>query len=254
MDLQGLRILTTRDSMGPDHLQRMLRDAGATALAVPTIELLPPDSWEPFDQEVAQLESFDWLLFTSVNAVLQTALRLQTLGLQLPKSLKIAVVGKKTAAQVKQQGWPVDLVPQTFQAEGLIEALQAQGLSGARILFPRALVAREWLVKQLCELGAAVTLAPVYQNQPAWGSKQRLEDVLASGTFDWITFTSASTAENFKLILGGLPLQLPKIASIGQITTEAMLVLGLTPTVTADPQTLDGLLEAMVAYESRHSN
>jgi len=249
MGLQGQHILSTRDSLGPDHLQKMLSAAGAIVQAVPTIELLPPDSWAAFDEAAAQIDTFDWMLFTSVNAVLQTALRLAVLGVPLPTKLKIAVVGKKTARQVDKQGWSVDLVPKTFQAESLVESLQGQVSQGTQIFFPRALVAREWLPAQLLQFGAVVQVAPVYQNRPALGNKEALKAALATGDLDWITFTSASTVNNFKLILGELPAVLPKIASIGQITTEAIQQAGLTPTVTADPQTLDGLLQAMEDYE-----
>ena len=250
MGLHGLHILTTRDALGPDHLQQMLVALGAEVQVIPTIELLPPSSWEAFDRMAHELDQVDWLLFTSINGVIQTHRRLEELSISLPNHIQIAVVGKKTASEVQRAGWAVSLVPRDFQAEGLIQAFSQMDLKGKNIFFPRAEVAREVLPQTLQKLGAQVTVTSVYRNLPAFSNRERLATALEHQSVDWITFTSASTVQNFKQILGELPAKLPKLASIGKVTSEAMLALGLSPAVTANPQTLDGLVAAIKQYET----
>ena len=248
----GLNVLTTRETLGFDHLQALLLEQGASVTSVPTIELGPPKSWEPFDQLAANLDRFDWALFTSINAVKQTLIRLSTLGLKMPKKIKIAAVGRATAKQVQQAGWNTPLVPEDFQAEGLLYALGKLHLKDQQFFFPRAQEAREFLPQQLSALGAQVSIVPVYCNQMALNNQDRLKAAVFSAKIDWITFTSSSTANNFVALLGELPNTLPKLASIGKITSQALLDLGLRPTVTAVPQTLDGLVKAIIDYESKH--
>ena len=249
MGLKGQQVITTRQSLGPDQLTELLTSHGALVTSVPTIVLDDPPDWAPFDKGALHLSQMDWALFTSANAVWQTTKRLASLNLQWPSSLKIAAVGQKTAEAALKEGWPVEAIPKNFQAEGLLELFEALGASGQRFFFPRALEAREMLVEGLEALGAEIILAPCYQNRVALENRQALRDALKLGSMDWITFTSASTAKHLVEILGEIPQNLPKIASIGQITSTALRQLGLEPKVQADPQTLVGLVEAMENYQ-----
>jgi len=250
MGLEGRHVLTTRESLGPDQLIDLLMARGARVSTIPTISLCDPDDWTAFDLAISHMAEIDWFLFTSINAVLQTYKRMAFCGISLPPRIKIATVGKKTAESVRRLGWDVDMVPKDFQAEGLLEGLAIRGVFAKTFFFPRALEAREMLPEGLEELGASVMLVPCYQNKVAFGNKDRMVQCLTDRSPDWITFTSASTAKNFKTILGELPGKMPKIASIGKVTTQALREMGLTPEVQADPQTLDGLVEAMVEAEN----
>ena len=251
MELQGLHILTTRDSLGTDHLKGMLEAKGARVSAIPTLSLLPPDDWSSFDQAAQSLAQFDWAIFTSINAVFQTAKRLKELGLPWNPGLKIAAVGQKTALELESLGWKVSLVPKDFQAEGLLKALEATRLEGKRFFFPRAEQARELLVDGLRFLGAKVELVGVYKNEPAWENHAKLKACLEEDAPHWITFTSASTVQNFLKVLGELPDALPRLASIGKVTSMELRNKGMVATVTAEPQTLEGLVGAIIKKEER---
>lgn len=251
MELSGLHILTTRDALGPDQLGQMLTAQGARVTSIPTIELLDPEDWGPFDEGATRLGEFGWMVFTSINAVHQAKKRFDHLGqASLPEGLKLAAVGQKTGAAIEANGWPLHLIPEDFQAEGLIKAFEKQPLEGVPIFFPRAQEARETLVSALGFLGAKVHLAPVYRNEPAWGNQQALEDCLFEDPPHWITFTSASTVRNLFLIVEKVPAQLPRLASIGKVTTSELKKHGLEPAVTAHPQTLDGLVKAIIHKEN----
>lgn len=248
------KIIITRDSSQAGSLKDMLEALGAEVISIPTISISDLRDWTPFDQAAREVHSFQWVVFTSINAVVQTHKRLEKLGYQpadfpLPG---IAVVGDKTAKQAEELGWKVDFIPEKFQAEGLATGLKARGVSGQRIWFPRALVARHVLIDELVKTGAEVVVTPVYQNSVPYKNKGLLQIALDKEQADWITFTSSSTVTNLFKILECEPksISLPKIASIGTITTETLHKLSLEPAFTADPQNLDGLCQGIVDYET----
>ncbi|MCP4749672.1 MAG: uroporphyrinogen-III synthase [Proteobacteria bacterium] len=251
--LTGKRILITRDASQSGSLSEKLTDLGAEVISISTISIADPPKWCPFDEAARQLPKFDWILFSSVNAVIRTNGRLLELSLDLKSypDLKIAAVGSQTAKVAEENGWRVDLIPARFQAEGLLQALLSIGVSENEIWLPRALKAREHLPDELRKAGANVMVTPVYQNTVPYENGDRLNQTLARGDIDWITFTSSSTAANFFKILGRdlSQEQLPKLASIGTLTTRTLNDLSLEPQFTADPQNLDGLCRGILKWE-----
>ena len=252
--LSGKTVLITRDASQAGSLKEMLEFFGARVISVPTISISDPLDWGPFDRVLGALDSFDWVVFTSINAVSQTKKRLLTLGHspELISTLKVAAVGEQTAQQAEATGWDVDFVPDKFQAESLAAGLIERGVSGKKIWFPRAKVARHVLIDELEKTGAQVCVTPVYQNSIPLENRELLQNTLDRESIDWITFTSSSTVSNFFTILDRDPTQvsLPKLASIGSITTETLLQASFEPEFTADPQNLAGLCQGIVAYES----
>ena len=244
--LTGRTIIITRDSLQAGNLRDMLETLGATVTSIPTISISDPPDWLPFDSAVEQIETFHWVVFTSINAVSQTRKRLEQLGqtVQSFRVPRIAAVGDKTAQQVAELGWQVEFIPEQFQAEGLAAGLVDRGVSHQKIWFPRAMVARHVLIDELVKTGAEVVVTPVYQNTIPWQNKTRLQATLDNDHLDWITFTSSSTVINFFKILDREPasVTMPKIASIGSITTKTLLELSLKPEFTADPQNLEGFV------------
>lgn len=251
--LQGKTILVTRDISQAGSLKTRLQEHGAHVICIPTISLVDPPDWQPFDKTAAQLPNFNWVVFTSTNAVIQTKQRLSKLSIALNRyaDLKIAAVGNQTAEAIKSAGWQLNLLPQTFQAEGLLKKFMDVGISGQSIWLPRALKAREFLVKELQKAGAEITITPVYQNTIPYQNKGVLRDTLERENTDWITFTSSSTVTNFFKVLGKTPSQnhLPKLASIGIVTTQTLNDLQLNPQFTAIPQNLDGLIQGILDWE-----
>ncbi len=251
--LQGKNILVTRDASQAGSLKEKLVDLGAGIIVVPTIRIVDPPDWKPFDEAARCLAKTNWVVFTSVNAVNQTKNRLSGLDIDFGHfpDLKIAAVGDQTAKAIQSAGWPIHLLPDRFQAEGLLEKLLGRGISGANIWLPRALQVRPYLVSELERAGADVSPTPVYRNTVPYENRHALREAMNRGNLDWITFTSSSTAINFFKMLDRSfsQGQLPKLASIGSMTTSALKDYSLEPAFTANPQNLDGLARGMLDWE-----
>src|SRR5437762_2996062 len=144
MELIGKTVLITRAASQSAELRSRLQDLGARVIECPTIHIVPPKTWKPVDDAIRRLNSYQWLLFTSANAVEQF---MDRMGERRP-AIPIAVVGSATAARLGEWGLKPSLVPQEFRAEGLLAAFP-DILVGTRILFPRAQVAREALPDEL---------------------------------------------------------------------------------------------------------
>ena len=253
--LRGQQILVTRDASQSGSLKESLEALGAKVVVIPTIQICDPPSLRAFDQAATKLASFQWLLFTSINAVTKTKARLDKLGINLLDfdHIKIASVGNKTEAEVLAQGWPSHLTPEShYQQEGLLKALIKENVNQSRIWFPRAAKARNFLVDEVTRAGAQVELTPVYDNQMPMEQAPKLKKALLGKTLDWVTFTSSSTFENFITMIGeDFPKEaLPKLASIGVTTTKCMQHNSLPPHFTADPQNLDGLIQGLIEHSS----
>jgi uroporphyrinogen-III synthase len=253
LPLRNRRILITRTRKQASDLSAQLETLGATTILIPTIEIVPPESYAPFDDALAQLGSFDWLVFTSANAAEAFAhrrsLHLTGASAAVPK---IAVIGPATARAVEAIGLPVALLPTRYVAESLVESL-APHAQGSRILLIRAEDARDILPKDLTQAGADITIAPAYSNRIPSGSISALQSLFANSatTPDAITFTSASTARNLFALLEAGSLALPSgvtLASIGPITSEALRELGHQPTIEASEPTIPALVSALADH------
>src|SRR5262249_50232741 len=156
--LFGRRIVVTRARAQAAGFIDALAAAGADVLPCPTIEIAPPASWAPLDAALAHVESYDWIVLTSVNGVDMFFDRLRTAqrDIRALHHAKIAAVGPETAAALAARGVLVDLVPAEFRAEAVAAAMQAAGIAGQRVLLPRAAGAREVLPESLRAAGATV--------------------------------------------------------------------------------------------------
>lgn len=261
------RVLVTRTRRQASELARLIEALGATPILIPTIEIVPPETYAPLDEALAQLKSFDWLLFTSANAVDVFHQRRQLLGEQNPDAPrpdshtwastapKIAVIGPATARAVQGIGLPVDLVPPRYVAESLAEALTPEA-AGKRFLLVRAAEARDVLPETLTAAGAQVTIADAYRTQIPPSSIAELQQLFAQPDAlpDAITFTSASTARNLVALLEAASVTLPAsiaLISIGPITSQALRDLGLGPAAEATEPTLPALVEAIEDHWSK---
>ena len=163
--LFGKRVLVTRAKEQAAEFMALLAAYGAEPLEAPTISLLPPADWTPADRAIAAIDSYRWLIFTSVNGVLRFMDRLLSKGLDARTlaGRRLCCIGPRTAQALEHYGLKADMVPVEYQAEGILEALGKQQLMKARILIPRAEVARELLPDELRALGAQVDVVPVYR-------------------------------------------------------------------------------------------
>ncbi len=249
--LHSRRILITRTRHQASELAAQLEALGASPILIPTIEILPPASFAALDSALTCLGAYDWLLFTSANAVEAFHRRAQFHRLnQLPN--KIAVIGPATLSAANAIGLTVDLVPPRYVAESLAESLLPEA-PGKSFLLVRAAEARDHLPETLTAAGATVTIAEAYRNQLPPASIPALQHLFSSPENypDAITFTSASTARNLFALLEAANLTLPAniaLASIGPITSEILRDLGHPPTIEAAESTIPGLIQSLASH------
>ncbi len=240
MALTGKTILITRAASQSADLRSRLEDLGARVIECPTIHIVPPKSWKPVDEAIRRIQTYQWLLFTSSNAVEQF---MDRMGERRP-GIPIAVVGAATGAKLEEWGLKASLMPKEFRAEGLIQALP-ENLVGTRILFPRAEIARELLPDELRRRGATVDIVTVYRTVK--GFSGNIGEILESERVDCIVFTSPSTIpDGLHMLPAGTAL-----AVIGPVTREAAQILGLKPDIAPVESTIPGLVEAIRGHFER---
>jgi uroporphyrinogen III methyltransferase/synthase len=246
-------ILITRAQEQAEEFSRLLHNYGAQVIPFPTIEIAPPENWHPLDKAIEKLDSYDWLVFTSVNGVKFFIQRLKKKGVKIAVlgEQKICAIGPRTQGELEGMGLTVSLVPQEYRAEGVIEGLKTRGIKGQKILLPRAKGARKILSEALMEAGAVVDEVESYQAVKPAKSKESLTPILKKG-IDVVVFTSSSTVRNFmdlvsdRSVLNGV-----KVAVIGPITAETVRTYGLEPHITPQEYTIPALVEAIVEYFRR---
>lgn len=248
LPLFGKRIAVTRTRKQAGELIERLRALGADAFELPTIRIEPAPNKREFYELVLDAHTYDWLVFTSPNGVdaffaafYEIYKDARELG-----GVRIAAIGPATAERVRAFHLAVDLQPEKYVAEAIIDALQKETtVENLKFLLARAEGAREVLATELTRLGAIVDEAIAYRTVPetedVTGGIKRFREEGA----DIITFTSSSTAENF------LALNLPmpggiKTASVGPITSKTMKTLGLKVDTEAKTHDIPGLVEAMI--------
>jgi uroporphyrinogen-III synthase len=246
--LTNKRILITRTRHQASDLAAQLEALGATPIVIPTIEIVPPASFAALDAALTCLRTYDWLVFTSPNAVEAFHRRAQFLHLtQLPKH--IAAIGPATLNAANAICLTVDLVPPQYIAESLAQTLLPEA-AGKSFLLVRAAEARDILPETLAAAGATVTIAEAYRNQLPPDSIPALKALFAAPENypDAITFTSASTARNLCALLEAASLTLPPritLASIGPITSQTLRDLGHEPTIEAAEPTIPALIQSL---------
>ena len=255
--LEGRTIVVTRARAQAQRFVELLEAAGARVLQAPTIVIEPPASWEPLDTALAGLESFTWVIFTSVNGVAMVDRRLTARGLPWAAIARkrVAAIGPATADALAEHGVRPEVVPAEYRAEALVERLRTVVGPADRILLPRAKETRDVLVVELRRLGVAVTEVPAYQTRRIDDGVVRVREALASGAVDAVTFTSSSTARNFAEQFsedersswqGKIA-----VASIGPITAATAAEYGLPTAVMPSEYTIPALARALADYFSR---
>jgi uroporphyrinogen III methyltransferase/synthase len=250
LSLFGKRIAVTRTRKQAGEFVERLRALGADAFELPTIRIEPPRDKREFYELVADSHIYDWIIFTSPNgadaffkAFFEIYRDARDLG-----CARIAAIGPATAERVRSYHLQVDVQPEKYIAEAIIEALQREtSLENLKILLARAEGAREVLAKELTRLGAIVDEAIAYRTVPETsdltGGVRRFREEGA----DMITFTSSSTVESFLALNLPMPKDI-KMASIGPITSKTMRTLGLKVDVEAKQHDIPGLVEAIARY------
>jgi len=249
LPLFGRRILVTRAKGQAEALTGRLHALGANVIELPTIAIQPAADYGPLDCAIANLDQYDWLIFTSANGVRFFLDRLDRSPVDLRKlRARICAIGPATRQAVEELHLKVDLMGREYVAESLLAAFAAHELAGARMLLPRAAVARDLLPAELARRGARIDVVEAYRTViPPEAAARACEIFHGAGRPDWITFTSSSTVRNLIQLVSPRDLDGVKVASIGPVTSATARELGLEVTVEAASYTIDGLVEAMLA-------
>jgi len=258
--LAGLRIVVGRARHQASALSSGLRKLGAEVVEIPFIEIRKPRSYKPLDSALKNLEDYDWLVLTSVNGVdaLWERLRKLRLTKKQLKHLKVAAIGPATKKAIEKRGVKVNVVPEEYVAESVVESLRDQ-VAGKRVLLARAKVARDVIPRELRGLGAVVDVVEAYETVVPESSRTRLRTNLkdAKRRPHVITFTSSSTVRNFVALMGrdmsrGRPhprkssaFDGVRFASIGPVTSSTLRELGLPVNIEATEYTIPGLIKAL---------
>jgi len=256
--LFGRRVLVTRPREQAGELVDRLAALGANTVEAPVIRIAPPEDREPLLQAAAAPDAFDWIIFTSVNAIeaFMKALYEGDRDIRMLKGPRLCTVGPGTAEKLAEYGIKVDLVPDEFRAEGVVRAMAHAGaLEGMRVLLPRADIGREVIAEELRRAGAAVTDVVAYRTVAEDSLPDNDPDVyglLLEGRIDVVTFTSASAVRSFARICGTDQaadlLKNTVVAVIGPSTAEAARQLGLPVTIQPSSYTIAALVDAIGAY------
>jgi uroporphyrinogen-III synthase len=249
--LTAVRVIVTRPAAQAAELMDKLRAVGAVPVAAPAIEILPAEDDAPLHEAVQQLASYAWLVFTSANAVTQTAQALTALGRPLPADVRVAAVGSGTANACASHGLSVHFSPSAALGETLGRELP--GVEGTRVLWPRGSLAPDTLADMLRERGATVD-APIAYRTVTNLDLLGIVDAMRDRRVDAVTFTSPSTVRHFVdgLAAAGVRMQRlpeherPRVVCIGPVSAAAARECGLTVDAIADPHDDSGLVAALV--------
>ncbi|MDI6891004.1 MAG: uroporphyrinogen-III C-methyltransferase [Thermodesulfovibrionales bacterium] len=253
----GYRILVTKEH--PEGSER-LEELGAEIIEFPTVEIVPPESYDELDKSIDKIATYDWLIFTSRNGVKYFLKRFfeKDRDIRDLKGIRICAIGSKTANEIKRYGLKTDLIPDEFHAEGLIKVFSQQSafgsLKGIKFLLPRAEKAREVFPEKIRELGGEIDVPVTYRTTKPESRGKRLKRFLKEGRISIATFTSAATFNNFVEIMGEKADELLKgvaIAVIGPVTARAVENAGLKVDIMPREATIEALVEEIIKWATK---
>lgn len=252
--LAGKRIVVTRTREQSEHLCRELDARGATVRIIPMISFAAAEDPAPLDAALCNLAQFDWLLLTSQNVVRALVQGCRSLGLAFPPpsgSMRIAAVGKGTAAAAEQAGWQITYISKRQQGLALADELAPQ-LAGRSVFLPRSALANPDLPGALRRYGARVTDVVAYRNLRPTPTGEGGFAEIARGDVDAILLFSPSAVRHLAICIGADRLrelqQRVTCAAIGPVTAGALREAGIERIVISREPTVSGILEALVEH------
>ncbi len=252
--LFGKTIVVTRARAQASELVANLTDLGAQCLEIPTIKIQPPEDNAPLRKALEQIHTYDWVVLTSVNGVKFFFDTLFAMGRDVRAlgHVKFACIGPVTRDRLRDFGITADILPETFQAESVVQAFSQVEMSGKNVLLPRASKARTILPQELTKMGAKVHEVFSYETVLDDSEKDTLIQSLEEKQIHAVTFTSSSTVSNFMSLLEGKDIAglLKDVAliSIGPITSDTIRSFGLAPAMEAEPFTIKGLVDTLIRW------
>ena len=258
LPLAGRKVIVTRSPKQSSEMVRFLEKLGAEVIACPTIEIKPPASWEQLDRALVHLSWFDWLAFTSANAVEFFLRRLDELGHGRAELMphRVCAVGRKTAEKLKSENITVDVMPERFTAEALVEDFikrfgVSQRLRGSRMLLPASKTTRDVIRPAMEKIGVYVEVVEAYQTVLPPSTGKEVLKLIREANADYIVFTSPSTVANLAAILETdhlTPLLAnTRVACIGPVTTDSARSYGLEVHIQPKEHTAEAIVRALAA-------
>ena len=252
--LQGRGIVVTRPREQADALVTQLQAQGARAILFPAVQIEAPQNWQSLDDALHQLSTYEWMIFTSRNAVAFALSRLQSRHLSWPAGPRIAAVGRETAKALGEFGLRADLVPPKFSSEGLLDSTELTVVQGRRIALFVGDQGRELLEKTLTGRGAVIDKILCYRRSIPGANPTPLLHAWARGEIDAVTVTSPEIFNNFYQMVGGLGqrwLKNTPIITISPLTAEAVTAVGLPAPWVAPEASTAGMMAALEAWAHR---
>lgn len=246
--LTGIRVVVTRAAHQAEGLSAAFAAAGATVEALPLLEICPPADPRPLERAAAELSLYDWLVFTSTNAV---DAFLPLTGGALPPRLQVAAVGAATAEALRNEGIEVHLQAAggRADAEGLLAELAPRVARQRRVLLPQAADARPTLVEGLAAAGADPVAVVAYDKRLPPAARDRVRELFGTSPLGWVTFTSPRIVRHFAELLGeDWERRRPELraASIGRVTTAELRRQGVEPAAEAVAPADETMVEAVI--------
>jgi uroporphyrinogen-III synthase len=241
--LAGVRIVVTRAAHQAEELARPLSALGAEVVLLPLIGIAPPADPKALRQAARHANDYDWIIFTSANAI-------HAFAAELPYPVptctaRIATVGAATRTAAEERGFTVELTPETYVAEALVGAFRSEDLSGKRILIPSAAVTRDVVATELRARGVRVDVVEAYRNVLPPEAATGAAEIFREPYPDWVTFASSSAVDNLLCLIERDNLRNVKIASIGPITSKTVRQYGLEVAAEAREHSIEGLVAAI---------
>jgi uroporphyrinogen-III synthase len=255
--LKNKTIVLTRTIEQSKESASIFSELGADVIVFPTLEIVPPNSWDNFDEAMLSSHKIDFIVFTSAHAVTMFSKRCIELNKQFDfETVKVVAVGNKTKSVCEENHIRVDIVPKKFSGEGVVEDLSKYDLKDKIVFIPRSAIGREGLPKGLEELGAKIITVPIYNvSLPSKESIKQNIDQLNSSKPDVFIFTSPSTFENFLIIMNiNNPVSYFKnydVAAIGPTTKSAIENNRVKVSIMPDEFTIKGLANKMVEFYNK---
>jgi uroporphyrinogen-III synthase len=255
--LDGKVVIVTRAEAQSNELCEALKARGAIVKRLPLISFAPPENYDSLDAALSSISTFDWILFTSANAVQAVERRGEELGLNLDGLANLpraAAVGPATSNAAEGAGFSVEYVATDHSGAGLARELGAE-LRGKKVLLPRSDRANAELPAALRKSGALVTEVVAYRNLPPNGAdRDKLNESLRDGV-DGVLFYSPSAVQNFLELLGGERLASVQgravMVAIGPATLAALSSAGIQRIARASDTTTKAVIEVLEGHLAR---
>lgn len=258
-DLAGLRVVVTRPRRQAGQLMTVLADRGAEPVSLPTIRIEPLPDTTTLDTalEAAANGAYDWIVFTSANAVEAVVSRLQAVGIEAARlaGTRIAAIGPATAHAATTTDLNVSIVPRAAHAEALAEELLRHIVAGAKVLYPRSAIGRDHVATALRDAGVVVDVIDAYETIPEPEIDPQILEQFRQGEIDAIAFASPSSIQNLISLLGEEKDALTRVPAIcaGPVTAQAAHEAGLIVAVISDDPGAAAMADALAKHWGRES-